>query len=251
MSRDQAAVLAIDGGNSKTDIALVAADGTLLAAGRGSRGAHVPHPGGAGRDRRGDRGGRTGGGTSARVAGGGVHRSLHGQRRPPRGRGTAGRDDHGGRVEHHHRGGQRHVRRAPGGPGHSSRPPLGGGRDLRRRDQLPGRRPGRADHRVPRAGRHHRRLGRRLRPGPGRAVVGDPRRGRPGPADRAARGGGRPLRQDRGPRRRGGDPPGQDRRGRPAGPGPAAAGRRGRRAIRWPTTWSAGWPTRSSRWRPR
>ena len=35
MSRDQAAVLAIDGGNSKTDIALVAADGTLLAAGRG------------------------------------------------------------------------------------------------------------------------------------------------------------------------------------------------------------------------
>ena len=34
MSRDQAAVLAIDGGNSKTDIALVAADGTLLAAGR-------------------------------------------------------------------------------------------------------------------------------------------------------------------------------------------------------------------------
>jgi N-acetylglucosamine kinase-like BadF-type ATPase len=35
MSRDQAAVLAIDGGNSKTDIALVAADGTLLASGRG------------------------------------------------------------------------------------------------------------------------------------------------------------------------------------------------------------------------
>ena len=35
MSRDQAAVLAIDGGNSKTDVALVAADGTLLASGRG------------------------------------------------------------------------------------------------------------------------------------------------------------------------------------------------------------------------
>ena len=35
MGRDRAAVLAIDGGNSKTDIALVAADGTLLAAGRG------------------------------------------------------------------------------------------------------------------------------------------------------------------------------------------------------------------------
>jgi N-acetylglucosamine kinase-like BadF-type ATPase len=35
MSRDQAAVLAIDGGNSKTDIALVAADGTLVASGRG------------------------------------------------------------------------------------------------------------------------------------------------------------------------------------------------------------------------
>src|ERR1700684_1641563 len=34
MSREQAAVLAIDGGNSKTDVALVAADGTLLAAGR-------------------------------------------------------------------------------------------------------------------------------------------------------------------------------------------------------------------------
>jgi N-acetylglucosamine kinase-like BadF-type ATPase len=32
--RERAAVLAIDGGNSKTDIALVAADGTLLAAGR-------------------------------------------------------------------------------------------------------------------------------------------------------------------------------------------------------------------------
>ena len=34
-SRDLPAVLAIDGGNSKTDIALVAADGTLLAGGRG------------------------------------------------------------------------------------------------------------------------------------------------------------------------------------------------------------------------
>jgi N-acetylglucosamine kinase-like BadF-type ATPase len=34
MSSEQAAVLAIDGGNSKTDIALVAADGTLLAADR-------------------------------------------------------------------------------------------------------------------------------------------------------------------------------------------------------------------------
>jgi N-acetylglucosamine kinase-like BadF-type ATPase len=35
VSKDRAAVLAIDGGNSKTDIALVAADGTLLVGGRG------------------------------------------------------------------------------------------------------------------------------------------------------------------------------------------------------------------------
>jgi N-acetylglucosamine kinase-like BadF-type ATPase len=35
VSAAQAAVLAIDGGNSKTDIALVGADGTLLAGGRG------------------------------------------------------------------------------------------------------------------------------------------------------------------------------------------------------------------------
>jgi N-acetylglucosamine kinase-like BadF-type ATPase len=44
MSRDQAAVLAIDGGNSKTDIALVAADGTLLASGRGPGVRTFPSP---------------------------------------------------------------------------------------------------------------------------------------------------------------------------------------------------------------
>ena len=35
MTAGRAAVLAIDGGNSKTDVALVAADGTLLASARG------------------------------------------------------------------------------------------------------------------------------------------------------------------------------------------------------------------------
>lgn len=40
MSNPAAAVLAIDGGNSKTDVALVAADGTLLAAARGGPSNH-------------------------------------------------------------------------------------------------------------------------------------------------------------------------------------------------------------------
>ena len=40
----RAAVLAIDGGNSKTDVALVAADGTLLASGRGPGSPEFPTP---------------------------------------------------------------------------------------------------------------------------------------------------------------------------------------------------------------
>ena len=38
--RPRAAILAVDGGNSKTDVALVAADGTLLAALRGPTTSH-------------------------------------------------------------------------------------------------------------------------------------------------------------------------------------------------------------------
>jgi len=41
----RAAVLAIDGGNSKTDVALVGADGTLLASGRGPGSREFPTPG--------------------------------------------------------------------------------------------------------------------------------------------------------------------------------------------------------------
>ena len=40
----RAAVLAIDGGNSKTDVALVGADGTLLASGRGPGSRQFPTP---------------------------------------------------------------------------------------------------------------------------------------------------------------------------------------------------------------
>ena len=45
MSSALPAVLAIDGGNSKTDIALVGADGTLLAGGRGPGVRTFPTPG--------------------------------------------------------------------------------------------------------------------------------------------------------------------------------------------------------------
>jgi N-acetylglucosamine kinase-like BadF-type ATPase len=44
MTSGRAAVLAIDGGNSKTDVALVAADGTLLASGRGPGSPDFPTP---------------------------------------------------------------------------------------------------------------------------------------------------------------------------------------------------------------
>ena len=44
VTRGRAAVLAIDGGNSKTDVALVAADGTLLASGRGPGSPEFPTP---------------------------------------------------------------------------------------------------------------------------------------------------------------------------------------------------------------
>ena len=54
-----------------------------------------------------------------------------------------------------------------------------------------------------------------------------------------------------GPRRRGGDPPGQDRRGRPAGPGPAAAGHRPRRGPGGQRPGQPAGRARSSRWRPR
>ena len=51
---------------------------------------------------------------------------LHGQRRPARGRGTAGRAAHRAGLERDHRGGQRHVRGAAGRPGRA-RPSRPGG----------------------------------------------------------------------------------------------------------------------------
>ena len=43
MANGQAAVLAIDGGNSKTDVALIGWDGTVLAALRGPGASHEAH----------------------------------------------------------------------------------------------------------------------------------------------------------------------------------------------------------------
>ena len=180
VNKERPAVLAIDGGNSKTDIALVAADGTLLASGRGPGVRTFPTPevlasigaviGAAALDA-----GLPGGWpVAAHTVACMANADL-----PEEEERLAGMIAAAG-LEQYHRGRQRHVRGAPGGPGHARRPPVGRGGHLRRRDQLPGCRPGRADHRVPRAGRHHRRLGRRLRPRPRRAVVGDARRGRPG-----------------------------------------------------------------------
>ena len=71
MTGSAPAVLAIDGGNSKTDIALVAADGTLLASGRGPGVRTFPTPEVLAAIGAAIGGGRAGGGTAARVAGGG------------------------------------------------------------------------------------------------------------------------------------------------------------------------------------
>ena len=144
---------------------------------------------------------------------------LHRQRRPARGGRRVLRRAAGAGLEPQHFGGQRHLRRAAGRADRGrarratgSRQPLGGGGDLRRRHQLRGAGAGRAVHPVPGAGRHQRRLGRRVRPGPGHAVVGGPGRGRARSADRAARSRRRSLRRSYGARGHAPDTQGPDSR---------------------------------------
>ena len=174
------AVLAIDAGNSKTDVCVVSADGALLGSARGG-----PF--------RSDRVGAvaalaaiTPAVETAIAAAGPVadppRRGLPGQRRPAgpaRGDRDGDRRDGLGAVV---RGGQRHLRAAPCRP----RRVAWRGGDLRRRDQLHRRASGR-DHRAVRRGRPHLRgLGRRRPPLAGGDVVGRPRRGRSRPGHRAA-----------------------------------------------------------------
>ena len=85
---------------------------------------------------------------------------------------------------------QRHVRRPAGG--HRAR--LGRGRGLRRRDQLRRARPGRASGPLRRARIHHGGLGRGLRRRPRRPVGRGAQRGWPRPSDRARTAGPGPLR---------------------------------------------------------
>ena len=161
-------VLAVDGGNSKTDLALVRADGEVLALVRGPQSS--PHH--LGLD-----------GCLAVLDGLLGERGRRGGARPPNGAvaevgelllagvdfpaeeqalydGASGRG--WARATH---GPQRHVR----DPACRHRARLGRRGRLRRRDQLRRRRPGRPARALPLPRRDHRRLGRRLRPRPGRA----------------------------------------------------------------------------------
>ena len=209
------AVLAIDGGNSKTDVALVGADGTLLAAPaapgvpgmalpaetirrarlrgprRGRRGG--PAPAGPG-----DRAGRTG-----RARGYARHLSacVANADLPEEERrlGEALRAQGWSDTTHVANDTFAVLRAGLDGPG----PHWGVAVTCGAGINCVGVAPGRADDPVPRARATYRRLGRRGRPGPGGHLVGDPRRGRAGAADRAARGGARPLRRGEHARRRG------------------------------------------------
>ena len=124
----------------------------------------------------------------------------------------------------------------------------GGG--LRRRDQLHRRAGGRQDGAVRRGRAHLRRLGRRWPPVAGGDVVGGPGRGRPRPRHRAAHRAPEALRalvdgrpdRSRSPRRLArGAVHGAD--ARCCSPSPRAA-------TRSPSTSCGARPTRSSRWRP-
>src|SRR3984957_9044985 len=173
------AVLAIDGGNSKTDIALVAADGSLLAGGRGPGVRTFPTPpgleaigaviGAAALDA-----GLPGGWpVAAHTVACMANADLPEEEERLAGLITAAGWSTTTEVANDTFAGLRAGLGTPPGPrpgaaAHSRGRARGRGRVLRRRHQLRGRRPGRAAHGVPGAGRHPRRLGRRLRPGPGR-----------------------------------------------------------------------------------
>ena len=208
-------MLAIDGGNSKTDVALVAADGTLLGARPRARVTGVPDGGDDRRHRRHDRGRGAGGGAGAPAG-----RSRSDTVAPawptptcPRRRsswpGCCAAQGWGTRTTVAND--TFAVLRA--GLVTPAATPWGVGGDLRRRHQLRGRRPGRADHRLPGARRASPATGAAASAlGQRGAVVGDPGRGRPRAADRAAR---RRCAAHfglaDGPRRGHRDPPGQDR----------------------------------------
>ena len=152
-------VLAVDGGNSKTDLALVRADGALLAHVRGPLSS--PHHLGLeasvallqqlldealGRGRR------------ERIAARGRPGVPRRRGLPGRG-GVAPRSARAAALRRARRRRQRHVRGAP----RRNRARLGRRRRLRGRHQLRRRRPGRVAGALPGARGDHRRLGRRLR----------------------------------------------------------------------------------------
>ena len=202
-SPGEPAVLAVDGGASKTDVWLVAGDGTLLGTARGAGSNHqffgldgamdnlgCDHRGRAGRRRA-----RSVGPTGRPDRG-----VLPGRRGPPGRRGAGGRGRPLPGVELDRPGAQRH----PGHPARRGPLRLGGGGGVRLRAELRGPRCGRRRRAVPVTGRavgglHPGRIvARRAGPRAGPAI---PRRA--GRAHRAHRAGPRPLRP--GPARGGAD----------------------------------------------
>ena len=211
------AVLAIDGGNSKTDVALVAEDGTLLASARGPGiNAHV-----VGVDQ------------TVLILDAVVKQAAAQLDRPlsflrslagPLARHTvaclANADlpeeevEHAAAVQAQGWSASATVvnERSPscGRAWPTAAGALGRRRGLRGGHQRRRRRPGRPRHQVPGPGYDLGRLGRRPRPGPRGALARDPRGGRPRPGHGAGRLPDQPLRRGAG---RGGDdrhPQGQD-----------------------------------------
>ena len=220
-------MLAIDAGNSKTDVAIIAADGTVRGVGAGRlvparparrhgrrRGPHAP----GGQGARGRRARRR---RPVRPARG----RLPGQRRlPGRARGPRVRD-RGPGLGWLDRGLQRHLRPAPGGAG---RAPWRRGR-VRGRHQLRRSAAGWPHRALRRRRSHLRRLGRRRRPVAGGDVVGCPGRGRARSGHRAHRGAPPPGRADDHGRADRGCPPRAAVRGRVHGAHTGAVRRRGDR----------------------
>ena len=172
-------VLAVDGGNSKTELALVREDGELLAFVRG--GGSSPHHLGI------ERAFDVLDGLFARAAEEArveapvavAQLLLAGVDFPSEvnARGRARREQGLGAPLDRR---QRHVRRPP----RRHRPRLGRRHRLRRRDQLRRRRSRRAAHALPGARPDHRRLGRRAGPRHRGRLGGRAQRGRPRPAAR-------------------------------------------------------------------
>src|SRR6516162_9210243 len=231
-----AAVLAIDGGNSKTDVALIAPDGTVLAAERGPGANHEQYGveqamrilDGLVRSAAAQTRGQSGviaRHTSACLAGADLpeeEAQLTAALRLCRWSRTAIAVNDTFAV-------LRAGLSAEEAPGDGDEGDAAGRRGhLRSRDQLRGGRAGRAHHALSRPRRPDRRLGRRRGTGPAGDVARHAGRRRPGPGDRPGAGRAGALRPAVGHRRRDRGTQGPAGRRRPAGPHlRAVRGRRG------------------------